>query len=191
MGLPAAQTQCSERSSARKSQAAFTTTCFSSFSDYTSIARSKRAELLAAKLVETKDLKHFLADICSETYTDIEKHRANVEYLEAHFPAYSESSECQGEPIWGDFKLGRLPQFLYADAESLRNHSSHTVPLQKSSDAQPSQFKMMFDAAFQFFQERCQHHIHKLVDGKRVVPNACRSKTKPKECKHEAPWTIV
>ena len=77
------------------------------------------AELLAAKLVETKDLKNFLANICCETYTDIEKHRANVEYLEAHFPAYSESSECQGEPIWGDFKLGRLPQFLYADAESL------------------------------------------------------------------------
>ena len=27
------------------------------------------------------------------------------------------------------------------------------------------------------------------VNGKRVIPNACRSKTKPKECKHEAPWT--
>ena len=38
-------------------------------------------------------------------------------------------------------------------------------------------------------QERCQHHIHKVVNGKRIVPNACRSKTKPKECKHEAPWT--
>ena len=47
----------------------------------------------------------------------------------------------------------------------------------------------MFNSAFQFFQERCQHHIHKKIGGKRVVPNACRSKTRPKECKHEAPWT--
>ena len=39
------------------------------------------------------------------------------------------------------------------------------------------------------FQSRCQHHIHKMVNGKRIVPNACRSKAKPTVCKHEAPWT--
>ena len=50
-------------------------------------------------------------------------------------------------------------------------------------------YKTMFDEVFQYFQSRCQHHIHKLVNGKRIVPNACRSKCKPKECKHEAPWT--
>ena len=50
-------------------------------------------------------------------------------------------------------------------------------------------YKQQFDIAFQYSQRRCQHHIHKLVKGKRVVPNACRSKAKPTECKHEAPWT--
>ena len=40
-------------------------------------------------------------------------------------------------------------------------------------------------------QARCQHHIHRLdtATGKRFIPNACRSKTKPGACKHEAPWT--
>ena len=28
-----------------------------------------------------------------------------------------------------------------------------------------------------------------MVNGKRIVPNACRSKAKPTVCKHEAPWT--
>ena len=50
-------------------------------------------------------------------------------------------------------------------------------------------YKHKFGVAFQYLQRRCQHHIHKLVTGKRVVPNACRSKAKPTECKYEAPWT--
>ena len=142
------------------------------------------AELLVAKLVEAQELKDFLSNICCETYTDVEQHRSNVPDLEAKFPAYSENSEC-----WGDFELGRIPQFLYVDAERLQKEESHNVPMPKGNNASPVQFKAMFKAAFQYFQERCQHHLHKLVDGKRVVPKACRSKTKPKECKHEAPWT--
>ena len=50
-------------------------------------------------------------------------------------------------------------------------------------------YKAAFMEAFQYFQSRCQHHIHKLVDGKRIIPNSCRYKHKPSECKHEAPWT--
>ena len=36
---------------------------------------------------------------------------------------------------------------------------------------------------------RCQHHLHKLVDGKRIIPNACKSAHNKRECKHGAPWT--
>ena len=42
--------------------------------------------------------------------------------------------------------------------------------------------------AFQYLQRRCQHHIHKLVNSKRIVANACRSTANPLQCKHEAPW---
>ena len=88
-------------------------------------------------------------------------------------------------------KLGRLPQFLYDDASRLGPKESTTTCAGSAGDAErdATQYKKYFEQAFQFFQERCQHHIHKLVDGKRVIPNACRSKTKPNECKHEAPWT--
>ena len=50
-------------------------------------------------------------------------------------------------------------------------------------------YMQKFYAAFQYFQSRCQHHIHQLSGGKRPIPNSCRSKSKPSECKHEAPWT--
>ena len=80
------------------------------------------AELLAAKLVEAQELKDFLSNICCETYTDVEQHRSNVPDLEAQFPAYSEKSEC-----WGDFELGRIPQFLHVDAERLQKEESHTA----------------------------------------------------------------
>ena len=50
-------------------------------------------------------------------------------------------------------------------------------------------YKQKFEVAFQYLQRRCQPHIHKLVKGKRVVPNVCRSKANPMQCKHEAPWT--
>lgn len=50
-------------------------------------------------------------------------------------------------------------------------------------------YQANFAHCFQYFQSRCQHHIHKLVNGKRIIPNACRSKTRQNECKHGAPWT--
>ena len=58
-----------------------------------------------------------------------------------------------------------------------------------------AQYKKKFNIVFQYFQSRCQHHIHSFVvdkktgKEKRVVPNACQVKNKPRECKHEAPWT--
>jgi hypothetical protein len=99
-------------------------------------------------------------------------------------PWYSENTECGDKLTWGEIKLGRIPAFLYEDA---RADYSALQPQAKDKDA--ATFKQRFASAFQYFQSRCQHHIHKLVNGKRVVPNACKSKQNPKECKHEAPWT--
>ena len=146
------------------------------------------AELLAAKLVHATELKDFLGKICCETYADVAEHQANVEALEANFPNYSEQTECQGEQVWGDLKLGRLPAFLYTDAALVDEARPLSTQEDTASDLDAQTFRKSFNAAFQYFQERCQHHIHKLIAGKRVVPNACRSKTNPNECKHGAPW---
>ena len=155
------------------------------------------AEKLAQALVEAQELKDFLSSICCESYGDIELFHKERSMLEASFPTYSEATECQGKPIWGEQKLGRLPSFLYDDS---RSSDIGVSRLAQTLDGSPvmshvedwtdaSRHKELFTKAFQYFQSRCQHHIHKLVDGKRVVPNACRSKRKPTECKHEAPWT--
>ena len=37
--------------------------------------------------------------------------------MEKNFPIYSERSECVGvSQVWGECKLGRIPEFLYVDA---------------------------------------------------------------------------
>jgi hypothetical protein len=96
---------------------------------------------------------------------------------------YSEDTECVGKPVWGDVKFGRIPAFLYEDSQEVQSE----VQSQTMQDDAAS-FKDKFDHAFQYFQSRCQHHIHKIVNGKRIIPNACKSKQKSNECKHEAPW---
>ena len=163
------------------------------------------AELLEEKLVDAADLKHFLSNICCESYADVEKHQKEVPTLEEHFPTYSEITECAGNLTWGRFKLGRLPSELYADAAEtlsigerpgsfvVKGSSKQTDDALSSSDREvfieAAAYKTKFEEVFQYFQSHCQHHIHKLPNGKRVVPNACRSKSKPSECKHGAPWT--
>ena len=163
------------------------------------------AELLEAKLVHAQDLKDFLANICCEQYADVHLHRREVASLEANFPTYSEKTECTNGFRWGAFKLGRLPRFLWEDVEKiteeikfpaaqLDSHAVQSAALSPTSSPEEAhldaaRYKQRFAEAFQYFQSRCQHHIHKLVNGKRVVPNACRSRSKPTECKHEAPWT--
>ena len=126
-------------------------------------------------LVHASDLKNFLSNICCESYNDPSQFEEERSYIESAFPAFSEKTEALAEQRWGEVQLGRIPAFIYEDS--------------KGDDDSPIMFKERFNRAFQFFQSRCQHHIHREVNGKRPVPNACRSKTKPKECKHEAPWT--
>ena len=89
------------------------------------------AEKLADGLVHATELKHFLGQLCCESYPDAEQFLRERDTLEMNFPMYSESSECNGPAVWGELKLGRLPSFLYEDARSLDD-----APLQanKSDD---------------------------------------------------------
>ena len=54
------------------------------------------------------------------------------------------------------------------------------------------EYKEKYLDAFQYFQARCQHHMHPIsnMTKKRLVPNACRpvGNKKKTECKHGAPW---
>ena len=54
-------------------------------------------------------------------------------------------------------------------------------------------YKEKYWNAFQYFQARCQHHMHPMssVTNTRTVPHACRRAgvgKKKIECKHGAPW---
>lgn len=101
---------------------------------------------------------------------------------------YAEKTECKGgKAVWGDIKLGRIPGFLYEDASLDTSRLARCA--EEEALAEAASYSGLFEHALQFFQERCQHHIHKLVNGKRTIPNACRSKSRANECKHEAPWT--
>ena len=116
--------------------------------------------------------------------------------------------------MWGEIKLGRIPEFLYDDArqdavaidsctqqknmfavgfqylygDALPGLMTGSAQSTTSAAVEALRYKDKFNAAFQYFQSRCQHHIHKLMNGKRVIPNACKSKHNANECKREAPW---
>ena len=122
----------------------------------------------------------------------------NRSYLEAKFPTCSEDTGCTTGRKCEDEKLGRLPAFLFEDAQSLARYAEKNAyktadPWLVMGDVEDSidaaKYRKSFAHAFQYFQSRCQLHIHKLVNGKRIIPNACRSRHKPQECKHEAPWS--
>ena len=52
-----------------------------------------------------------------------------------------------------------------------------------------SEYRDKFNAALQYFYVRSQHHLHKKnASGKRVIPDGCKSKSHPNQCRHEAPW---
>ena len=119
--------------------------------------------------------------LCAATYMHvfmyIDSHACSqeVEQLEKNFPMYSEATECKGsKAVWGDIKLGRIPEFLYADASLDTSRVAHCA--EDDALAEAKAYRIRFEHAFQFLQERCQHHIHRLVNGKRSIPNACRSK---------------
>ena len=153
------------------------------------------AEKLKTGLVQAFELKNFTSAICCESYSDLEQFNQQRQELEDNHPTYSERTECGNEkkPTWGKYKLGRLPEFVYEDAKE----KVHGLPDNSNVDhiVDANEYKKKFAEVFQYFQSHCQHHVHKLVQNpktgekKRMIPNACVCKNKPKECKHEAPWT--
>ena len=74
-----------------------------------------------------------------------------------------------------------------------RSAQDRTTSPVNAGDA--AEFRILFHKAFQFFQSHCRPRIHRLVvdpkteQEKRLIPNACASKSNERECKHEAPWT--
>ena len=99
------------------------------------------AQLLEQRLVTAQELKDFLANICCERYENLEKFNDDRASLEK----YSEAQECGTDLRWGDFKLGRLPAFLYEDISS----RSHSVEDSKQMSQSPvmSQVDDYVDAA--------------------------------------------
>ena len=89
--------------------------------------------MLEEKLVAADELKEFLGNIFCECYADLDKHREDLSTLEGNFPMYSERTECASteKPLWGEVKLGRLPEFLYDDVRNSStregNSPSHSV----------------------------------------------------------------
>ena len=87
--------------------------------------------------------------------------------------------------IWGACRLGRIPTCIRADDGPTLGEANQD-DLRRDGD----RYKARFNRVFQHFQVRCQHHTHRNnAKGVRIVPNACRSISKPNECKRGAPWT--
>ena len=143
------------------------------------------AEKIEANLVNAEELKHFLGQICCERYPDPHQFKSERDALEKNFPMYAEGTECTDQPVWGDWKLGRVPGFLYDDARAATTWPvSATVERNtvEGCTMDDATFKTKYNCALQYFMSRCQHHIHRLVTDpktqqeKRVIPNACMSK---------------
>ena len=97
--------------------------------------------------------------------------------LENNWPRYDEHSEAtNGQRIWGDIKLGRLPSFVYDDRSA-----SQVLADANSRTLEAANYKAKYLDAFQYFQARCQHHMHPVsqVTKKRIIPHACLLYTSP------------
>ena len=145
------------------------------------------ADRITEGLVNATELKHFLGQICCESYPDANQFLQERDSLEKNFPAYSESSECSGPPMRGGLKLGRMPRFLYDDARTALHSSpcGHNEQAAKLCGGDGGEaFRYEFARALQYFMSRCQHHIHRMVidpktkQERRLVPNPCASKKK-------------
>ena len=169
------------------------------------------AARLEKGLVQASDLKNYINNICCTSYPDVAKFKEERDTLEQNFPRYAEWQEDKTVPEnlrCREIMLGQIPAFVRSDAttapsvsitqlypqmgqpsEMLSESDKHILRNRLAGDA--ATFKKKFLEAQQYFQSRCQHHIHKLdpKSQKRVIPNACRCASRPQECKHEAPWT--
>ena len=85
------------------------------------------AEKLQNAVVEAQEFKDFLAAISCERYSDLPLFHKQRRMLEQNFPSYSEKTECDSQSIWGPYKLGRLPGFVYDDATSVPQKYSRSA----------------------------------------------------------------
>ena len=145
------------------------------------------ATAIEKQLATTTELKAFLAEIQVTSYHNLDQFKAERDELERVFPAYREPACSNGHPKWGDISLGRLPTFIYDDAQ--RAAATVRLPAMSAARADATSYADKFCQAFQYYQSRCQHHIHKKVNGKRPIPTACKSTQTSNQCKHDAPWT--
>ena len=92
--------------------------------------------------------------------------------IEAHWPRFDENcAATDGTCVWGDTRLGRIPSFVYDDRSFLQVQADAESRTQGAVE-----YKAKYLNAFQYFQARCQHHMHPIrkATQKRVVPHDCR-----------------
>ena len=164
------------------------------------------ADAINQGLVNATDLKDFLSNICVESYPDIAQHRQDLPNVEKNWPVFLESRDAGGvlmgrandtgatapsadtcpstdtsrhqAPKWGDLRLGRLPQYVRKDC--FPNYGCvHDVNL-LSRDAE--NYREKHDRALQYFQERCQHHMHPTRKRKRNTVGKFAMSNKRKRC---------
>ena len=68
-------------------------------------------------MVNAQELKDFLSAICCERYANIDQFQKERSILESNLPTDAEEANSSGKATWGDHQLGRLPAFIYKDAE--------------------------------------------------------------------------
>ena len=93
-------------------------------------------------LVTARELNYFLLNICCESYRDLAPFVEERITLENNFPTYFEEQKSGKDLRWGDYKLGRLPAFLYEDLSSQSRSAERNASVIKSS----------FDPAFEYFR---------------------------------------
>ena len=78
------------------------------------------AEKLKNELVKISDWKSVYLPFAARGIRTFNSPTKNVKL--DNFPTYSETTECKSTLTWGKYKLGRLPQFIYNDAQTTVRH---------------------------------------------------------------------
>ena len=94
------------------------------FTDLQEIGKRLEAGLLAAD-----DLKNYLSNVCCESYPDVARAMDERSKVEHSFPSFAEKQECDSAPpyTWGNWKLGRVPQFVYDDAATYKPRTANAT----------------------------------------------------------------
>ena len=81
-------------------------------------------ELIQKGFASVGEFKNCMPNICTESYPDADRRKRETMDLENNWPRYDEHSEASnGQCIWGDIKLGRLPKFVYDDRSASQVHA--------------------------------------------------------------------